>query len=1261
MGRTRLRGNQIKSDNVSSDRIKDQTITGDDIAPGSLDGDMFVDGSIGDDKLSPLVTKQGNVFNGALQLVRLDATGKLPAIDGSQLTNLPSAGTDASLLTTGTLADARLTANVTLAGNTFNGALQLVRLDATGKLPALDGSQLTNILSSQWVNSGSDIYFSAGLVGIGAAGTPGARLQVTGGASDQYAFWASNGPALGGVRVWGLASGASAGRVSIGQSSAGIGGTPDGSSSLTVFGSAFFSSNLQGGAQNVLRVQNPNSSTPTNNAEARIRFQVGSTSLGNVGVASIGGLIEDVATGSGALIFGTSLANSLAERMRLNSAGVLSIGRQSTGLAGAIIEAQGIIATISEGAISSGASARIYGPVPGSAAGFFCRTALGTEAVPLAVTAGTTLGIFNARGWEPVNGFSTTSRVSIALSAVENFTDTAQGTSISFNVTNPTTLVTSTPLTVRSASTGAARVGISQSNPQARLDVGSASLGGANISGTSPGYTLGYSNVVFAKSDANNAWGLSELAGDAVVKNTTGSVVINGATGGSLYVQDGRIGISRRTGTAAEGPYTIESAGPIAVIGDTGAGTASFFRAIDYGTSNPGLSMYAAAGTEAAPAAVTSGWAIGFIGAKGHDGTGFTAAGSRGAIFFNATENWTPTAQGTQIRFRVTPPGTTTNLFALRIDPNGELFQLSATGQDCFHSLQSGGAKQWLMASENATGNWLLRNQTDSLNPFTVLPTAPTNSLVLGATSATVGVSMAVTGWDSNPPVVSMLKLVHGTLGVQPILLKTSDSDFAVVKHRDGNVLEIGTADRVFGGTDQIYVNEGTGAIALARNASDKVGVGTSNPQQKLHIDGNAQVDGHLYMGGYPNEIRGGTGASLSDLRFNASGAITFSLLDGSQAYAVMTSNAGQTNFGIGVGVGPNSTLSVLGNVGIGTYANTDIGPSNGLIVSGDVGIGTASPSAKLHVAGTALIGGQLTLGADADAGGYKVTNAANPTLAQDLATKQYVDMVATGLTLKASVRVASTGNLTLFGQPTIDGVLVATGDRVLVKDQTSASENGIYIVGPGFGLWARSTDADNTPGSEVNHGMFTFVREGSVNGGLGFVLITNDPIVLDTTPLTFTQFSTVPTIQFSTRETPSGNVDGLNRYYELANVPTPGSDELYKNGVMQDNGSESLGSPFGAGLDLVNGSTTALTPNTVNYTPGMVITQFTGPQEALAVIDSVQPNVSVTLTAPWAGSTYSGAIYEITIANDYAIRGKTLAFLTAPTGADKLRASYRY
>jgi phage-related tail fiber protein len=106
----------------------------------------------------------------------------------------------------------------------------------------------------------------------------------------------------------------------------------------------------------------------------------------------------------------------------------------------------------------------------------------------------------------------------------------------------------------------------------------------------------------------------------------------------------------------------------------------------------------------------------------------------------------------------------------------------------------------------------------------------------------------------------------------------------------------------------------------------------------------------------------------------------------------------------------------------------------------------------------------------------------------------------------KDSVDCATTANITLSGEQTIDGVATAAS-RVLVKDQTTGSQNGLYLTAAG--AWSRTTDADLS--AEVTSGVQVYVEGGTVNGGQTFVLVTGDPITLDTTALTFTAAPIAP------------------------------------------------------------------------------------------------------------------------------------------------------
>lgn len=135
------------------------------------------------------------------------------------------------------------------------------------------------------------------------------------------------------------------------------------------------------------------------------------------------------------------------------------------------------------------------------------------------------------------------------------------------------------------------------------------------------------------------------------------------------------------------------------------------------------------------------------------------------------------------------------------------------------------------------------------------------------------------------------------------------------------------------------------------------------------------------------------------------------------------------------------------------------------------------------------------------DANGNKISNLADGTSPQDAVTKAQLDAQAQGFKWKEPVRAATVANITLSGAQTIDGVSVVAGDRVLVKDQSSGSANGIYVAASGS--WTRATDFDVA--AEVL-GATVFVSEGTTNGNAQFKMTTDAPITLGTTALVWVQ-----------------------------------------------------------------------------------------------------------------------------------------------------------
>jgi hypothetical protein len=155
----------------------------------------------------------------------------------------------------------------------------------------------------------------------------------------------------------------------------------------------------------------------------------------------------------------------------------------------------------------------------------------------------------------------------------------------------------------------------------------------------------------------------------------------------------------------------------------------------------------------------------------------------------------------------------------------------------------------------------------------------------------------------------------------------------------------------------------------------------------------------------------------------------------------------------------------------------------------------------------------------DVNYNGHKATNQADPTAAQDSATKNYVDTIAQGLDAKASVKAASTANLTQSGTQTVDGIALVAGDRVLCKDQTTTANNGIWLVASG--AWTRATDMDAW--AEVPSA-FTWVEQGTVNADTGWVCTADQGGTLGTTAITWTQFSGAAQLTAGAGLTKTGN-----------------------------------------------------------------------------------------------------------------------------------------
>jgi hypothetical protein len=329
----------------------------------------------------------------------------------------------------------------------------------------------------------------------------------------------------------------------------------------------------------------------------------------------------------------------------------------------------------------------------------------------------------------------------------------------------------------------------------------------------------------------------------------------------------------------------------------------------------------------------------------------------------------------------------------------------------------------------------------------------------------------------------------------------------------------------------------------------------------------------------------------------------------------VLVSNSGATVSG---------TLAASGNI----TSNANVITDNVLGRTGNVTITAASGnnSVRLVATGTGTV----------DVGNVRITSLATPSADTDAATKAYVDSVAQGLDVKPSVKAATTGNISLSGTQTVDGVSLVADDRVLVKDQDTATENGIYIVASGS--WTRSTDMD--AGSDFP-GAFTFVEDGTVNGDTGWVC-TNNSVTLGSTNVTFTQFSGAGTYGAGTGLSLVGSVFSISNTAVTAN--TYGSNTKAVTFTVNAQGQLTAASEAD-----ITASANLLTGNTL--ASGVVTSSLTsvGTLTSLAVTGNITSGAEITSNTVVANTS-------LTVGNT-TVRSGTLT--TTSITADQVVASF--
>ena len=499
---------------------------------------------------------------------------------------------------------------------------------------------------------------------------------------------------------------------------------------------------------------------------------------------------------------------------------------------------------------------------------------------------------------------------------------------------------------------------------------------------------------------------------------------------------------------------------------------------------------------------------------------------------------------------------------------------------------------------------------------------------MLDHTQGTLTASSALTA-DSNSAIDDLIVGNHATTGGSIELKEGTNNGTHHVQLKAPNALGANlalTLPSADGNSGEVLKTNGSGTLSFGTLAlSDATG---NLALTKLEIDGGTDIGADLVdadlmivddgAGGTNRKstltrvkkyifsaLSGDATASNSGALTIANTSVTNAMLAGSIANAKLTNSAvtvGSTSISLGATQTAIAGVTELAvdniNVNGNTIATTN---TNGNLVLDPNGTGTIDVSSA------------------------RITSLATPTGSTDAATKAYVDAQLQGLDVKNSVRVATTANGTLSSafanNSTVDGITLATNDRILIKDQSTGSENGIYTVNAS-GAPTRATDFDAD--SEVTGGAFFFAEEGSVNADNGFVLTNDGAITVGTTALTFTQFSGAGQVIAGSALTKSGNT---------LNVGVDDSSIEVSSDALRVKASGITNAMLAGSIDL-----------TAKVTGSLPVANGGTGLTAIAKGSILVANTANTITALDGGGSNDGIL-------TYTASSDTLAFATAVDG----------
>lgn len=463
-------------------------------------------------------------------------------------------------------------------------------------------------------------------------------------------------------------------------------------------------------------------------------------------------------------------------------------------------------------------------------------------------------------------------------------------------------------------------------------------------------------------------------------------------------------------------------------------------------------------------------------------------------------------------------------------------------------------------------------NRATNTSTAIVTGTVPTSPTYVGNSMGTDNFGVGtwspaemvhVANSDGSNPVTAKIQNTVGNGGSAQLLLATSST--LTTATVGGAIMATRTDAATAGDTDLLFKNSAGSTLNtnMIIKSTGRIGVNQGTPTARFHIGagvaaangaplkltagtnlttpeaGAIEFDGtHLYVTisstRYQLDQQGGGGAPSS------SQYVTLATDASLSNERVLTGTANQVVITDG-GAGNAVTLSLPQSIHTGaspTFAGLTLGSLTGVLkASSGVISGSATTSDMTEGSNLYYTDARVRLNrldqmaaptASVSMNSQKLTSLADGTAANDAVNLSQLNAAIEGRDTKQSVRVASTGNVTIAGPgAAIDGVTLSSGDRVLLKDQSTASQNGIYVFNGSGSAMTRATDADTS--AEVTTGMYVFVSEGTANASNGYILITADPITLGTTSLSFTQYSGAGQITAGGGLTKSGNTISAN------------------------------------------------------------------------------------------------------------------------------------